>query len=362
MSDARPTRISEPQPARQSAHAAAECPDNGGEFAPDVVMDVRLRPAVAFKPLLPFMYTSKVKRPTEKYFLHGILGYDYLIGLLAFALPSDRPLRTALCLALYILAFFSVYEIGYFENDKIAVTYEEHPVVSSAFAQLGSQFSPLLAWVTGLALAGLGATLQATLRLEGPFVPAALPWTSAWLTNWALMASLIVATRLMFWWFNHLPPKLRLLPMLPMQMARVLGYALVFATSIVGALLCASHALARWVTYGVYRAGGDRRRFPTHLTTLFLFVSFAGVVVLFDRIGIAGGRFPPVPHERGLDLGHRLAMAARRGHDSAAVQGVIVTAYLLARALRDLTRGSFTAAAKRRTIAAESTSAVGAKR
>ncbi|PZU56964.1 MAG: hypothetical protein DI547_14840 [Sphingobium sp.] len=234
-------------------------------------------------PMLPLAYTARVKRPTERYVLHGIIGYDFAVLWLAYALMSPALFTTTAALGLYLLAFFAVYEIGYYDNDRVGLARESAPVVSPQFTELGHHFRPRWAWAFGLILAGLGACMQswgdpAAVTKAGPLSGWALV---GW--RWAMAAVLLGVTRLTFLWFNALSPKLRIVPMLVLQVERTLGYALLFAIDTAGAILCVAHAIGRWVPYVIYRFGGQRADFPAHIATFIVFLMFFPIAILTDR-------------------------------------------------------------------------------
>lgn len=237
--------------------------------------DAEYRQAGNF-PMLPLAYTSKVKRPDENYILHGIVGYDLLVGLLAYAVGSPAPFVTAIAFAIYLLGFFAVYEIGYFENDTYAAKREKSPKLSATFATFGENYSPRWAWVFGILLLGIGAAVQTwSGGLSYDRVPAG--FVRSFFTHWALAIALVIATRLTFFVFNSMQPRHRIIPMLGLQLQRTLGYALFLPITWVGAMLCICHAFARWVPYVIYRYGGSRDRFPAHLCALLFFLTFGGV-------------------------------------------------------------------------------------
>lgn len=282
----------------------------GRRLSPERSASVCAHPSRPGRRFLPFEYTAKVKRPTEHYLLHGVIGYDLIVTALAYAPLSARPVWLVACLAIYIAAFFATYEIGYFENDRVAAARETTPTQSLSFADESSRFSPVAGWIWGLTLGAAGAALQSFIQINGPLVPADPSLPVAFTANWGLITTLQVVTRLAFYGFNHSDPASRLTAMLVMQLARVLGYALLFSISLVGAALCVSHALARWAAYAAYRAGGDRRRLQLHHMTFLIFVGIAMAILITDAPAL---------------VGH-------------AAQALLIILYLAARALRDLAR------------------------
>jgi len=229
------------------------------------------------KPMLPFVYLKKVKRPTESYFTRAILGHDYLLLLLVFSAYSGTPWLSAATLFLFLLSYFTAYEIGYFENDRLGLQNESDPTVSDTFHKLASNFVPMVAW--GFAgLIAIPAAYMAT--MVDQFHPAFLGGSTVNAGEvWLLFMGLLVAVRLVFAYFNRIPEKGRILPMLGLQLARSAGYLLIFSTSIAGILFCVSQALSKWIPYVVYRFGGSRKLVPNHLINL---LTLASLLVLLS--------------------------------------------------------------------------------
>ncbi|WP_298440315.1 hypothetical protein [uncultured Ferrimonas sp.] len=228
-------------------------------------------------PMLPLVFTKKVNRPKENYITRVILGHDYLGLLLAFALVSPEPLLCAASLLLFVLAYFSIYETGYHENDRLGLILEEKPQVATEFLQLGHHFKPWFAWSCGLLIAvpaawiaSLGASwLPAALSLSGLAAVAAI---------WAGFALFMLAVRAVFYWFNRTPVRGRLLPMLLLQFARNCGYILFFPTIESGALFCLAWTLGKWFPYVIYRFNGTTIGYPNHLVTALLLLSMMTMV------------------------------------------------------------------------------------
>ncbi len=75
----------------------------------------------------PFIYTHLINR---KGFIEGIayaLEYYVPLFLMVFLFSDNSSDIVLLCLSL--TAFMSIYEIGYFENNVIAINYEKHPTI-----------------------------------------------------------------------------------------------------------------------------------------------------------------------------------------------------------------------------------------
>jgi hypothetical protein len=235
-------------------------------------------------PMIPLVYTVKVKRPRENYLLNGILGYDYVVLWLAFALLSPTLLATSIAIGCYLLAFFAVYEIGYHDNDRVGLVKEARPVVSPEYALYGHHFRAAWAWAFGIGFAALGAAVQTYVEPSSVTRIGQLDGLALLVWRWSMTLLLLCVTRLTFMWFNALSPKMRMIPMLVLQLERTLGYALMMAIDRIGTVLCISHAIGRWIPYVIYRYGGERRDFPAHIATLIVFLACLPVVLVSDRL------------------------------------------------------------------------------
>ncbi|MET0180674.1 MAG: HAD family hydrolase [Novosphingobium sp.] len=231
------------------------------------------------KPLMPFVYLQRVKRSDENYLRNAVLGHDLPVLLLAYAVASEHVALAAGAILLFVLGFFAAYETGYYENDKLGLILERQPKVSANFATLGSNFSPAFAWATAILLTGVASVLA----YDSPsWVPEAvgLDGLGGFAAVWACFVAYLLAMRLCFRWQNVIAPKGRIVPMLGLQVGRVLGYAVILPTTVVGALLCVAHGVARWIPYAIYRFGGSRKDVPNHLNCLMLMVLLAGAVAI----------------------------------------------------------------------------------
>ncbi|NLS12490.1 hypothetical protein HGP28_06195 [Vibrio sp. SM6] len=225
------------------------------------------------KPMLPFAYLKKVKRPNESYFTRAILGHDYLVLLLTFTLVSSTPWLSAISLFLFVLSYFTAYEIGYNENDRLGLRYEAHPKVSDAYQKLAKNYVPTFAWVCS-ALLAVPAAITASYVDGGVSSVFEGGVGGAAVNIWLVFMGLIIAVRIVFAWFNRLTEVGRMVPMLILQLARSVGYLLIFTTTSVGVFFLVSQALSKWIPYLVYRCGGSRERCPNHMINAMLLCCF----------------------------------------------------------------------------------------
>ena len=231
------------------------------------------------RPLMPFVYLQKVKRPDENYLRNAILGHDLPVLLLAYAVVSTSPWLAAIAVLLYVLSFFTAYETGYYENDRLGLLIESKPKVSANFHSLGQYFSPRFAWSAAIVLAGLSSFMAFE---SHSWIPDAIgdQGLLGFLAVWAMFIAFLVVMRLLFHWQNVIHPQGRIVPMLGLQVGRVLGYAAILPTTVIGALFCVAHGISRWIPYLVYRFGGSRKEVPNHVNCLMLLVLFVGAVAI----------------------------------------------------------------------------------
>lgn len=231
------------------------------------------------KPLMPFVYLQRVKRPDENHLRNAIFGHDLPVLILAFALASTHPALASGAILLYVLGFFTAYEVGYHENDRLGLKLEINPKVSANYHTLGRYFSPPFAWSVAIVLTGV-ASFIAYEDLSWIPVAVDLRGSTAFFAVWAAFVAYLIVIRLLFRWQNVIEPQGRIVPMLGLQVGRVLGYAAILPTTVIGALFCVAHGVSRWIPYVVYRFGGSRREVPNHLNCFLLLALLAGAVAI----------------------------------------------------------------------------------
>lgn len=230
------------------------------------------------KPLMPFVYLERVKRPGDNYLRNVIVGHDLPVLLLAYAVVSPQPLIATVAILLFLLAFFTAYETGYHENDRLGLLLEHKPKVSDTFHTLGQNFSPTFAWSLAILMAGVASlvAVRSNSWIAELFGSAATDL----LAVWAAFVFFMLLMRVLFRWMNVVQPQGRIIPMLGLQVGRVLGFAIIFQPTIVGSLFCVAYGLSKWLPYVIYRFGGKGRDVPNHLNCLLLLTLFAGAVAI----------------------------------------------------------------------------------
>jgi hypothetical protein len=206
---------------------------------------------------IPFLYTQRAKRPGENYMLYGVLLEDLMLLWLALAWLMPSPALGALGLLLLHLSLWTVYEIGYVENDTLAVKYEAKPKIFDVAAAYADRVVPWKAWFTSVILGALGILLLA--ETNGPALKISRVYDSPpqlallGLVTWM---GYVMASRFAFWVYNRLDVGSRGHFYVVLQLFRLLGYSLLLHINLVGAMILLSLALARWLKYLVYRSAG----------------------------------------------------------------------------------------------------------
>ena len=229
------------------------------------------------RPLMPFVYLQRVKRPDEDYVRNAIFGHDFPVLILAYALASSSPFLAAAAILVFMIGFFTAYEVGYYENDRLGLKIEIKPKVSKNFHSLGRHFSPPFAWSVAIVLTGL-ASLLAYQSIS--WIPEEIGdrGVIGFVAVWAAFVGFLIVMRLLFRWLNTIDTKGRIVPMLGLQVGRVMGYAVVLPTTVIGVFFCVAHGLSHWLPYVVYRFDGSRKDFPTHLVC-FLLLGLSGLAL-----------------------------------------------------------------------------------
>ena len=239
------------------------------------------RPAFA-RSYLPFLYTQKAKRPGENYMLYGFLLEDVVHLWLAFAWIMAAPLVGALALLLLHLSFWAVYELGYVENDVLAVRHESKPKTFAEAAPYAARMKPVQAWAWALVLALPALGLLLAYEPHSLLLPdAAASWRSFSLL-YAVWIAYLAAQRASFWIYNRLDTGSRGLFYVVLQVVRLSGYAVLLRVNAVGAVLLLSLVMARWVKYIAYRDTGRTLAESQRLLSLAFFFVMSGGILATD--------------------------------------------------------------------------------
>ena len=238
----------------KQAHVITQPADASPQLRIDghLPQQVPLAPPSKAEPLgdvyMPLWYTREIKRPGARYITRGILMDDFAFWLLAASwaglAPWAWPLQAA-ALGCLLLGFWCVYEIGYRENDQVAIKYESNPTLSENIDradQRGTGLAPW-AWAVGLGLLG-GGLMHVAVPERG------LAMTAAVVVQYL---ALLVTVRVAFHLFNSRPKSQRVWLFPWLHLGRNFSFVPVIGVTSLGATLLLANVLARTVPYSIYR-------------------------------------------------------------------------------------------------------------
>ncbi len=217
---------------------------------------------------LPFFYLEKVKRHGENYTLRVIFWDDLPVLLLAFAWQANHLLLQGFSILFLLVSFWCVYELGYYENDRVAEKYENQPKLAITYNLYRQMMNSWYPWFWSLVFGVIGVALLEKARGVSFLFESQLLKTSVSLLNPGLLpylywAVFLLLLRLCFWVYNHLNKSTRTWLYLLLQSFRYYGFLAVTSTNIIGTSLLSSHILSRSILYVVYRySGGSADNWP----------------------------------------------------------------------------------------------------
>ena len=225
---------------------------------------------------LPGDYLAYVKRPRVPGVLRLLVTDDLLWWLLVSVTAHAPGLSYLTGIELLFFSFWSVYEIGYWENDVCGLRFEADPVVALEFEDFVATHFERRAWVWAILLgaAGLAALGPEMLFQAGP----------KWL-------GFLLLLRLLYYLYNRIDKPTRIWLYLPLQCCRSLALAAVVPLGVVGILAGLAQILARWQGYAAYRRtkGATWRDTPARAVQLAILLAGLSFMALArPQLAIAG--------------------------------------------------------------------------
>ena len=243
---------------------------------------------------IPLIYSEKIKRPGEKYFLYHILGEDFLILFLSFTCFSSHPLSNIAGLFLLQIAFWCIYEIGYVENDIIGEKFEDKAVLSYNYNSYEYSFRWWQPWTWAVSLSLLGTVLVSkdivigsnsiTTLLSSEYNYKLLQVFEGFL----LWIAFLLGLRLLFHVYNNLNKQSRVWFYLLLQACRYCGFLVLLTTNLIGLMLLISKILTRSIQYILYRYLGGKNSdwpmdFPRYFFCLLIYLLLLFIVAVNNR-------------------------------------------------------------------------------
>lgn len=220
---------------------------------------------------IPFGYTERIKRPGARHFLRQFLLNDLSLLILAIGLTQPGSIALYFALGLGLLSFFSIYELGYHENDVLGARNEANPKLSEAFDPAENyQLVPgayIWALATGAVAVWLTAGNESTdLAVRG-----------------AIWVGFLASVRLTFALYNRVY-KARILLYPVLQLHKTFGFLILGAASLSGLLVLTAEVASRSFMYTIYRL--DDGRVPwrnSAFLRLVLYLAMAAAVEAANR-------------------------------------------------------------------------------
>ncbi len=189
---------------------------------------------------MPGLYLSLVKRPGERYILRGIVQEDFALWLFGTITLASAPLPFFAGLLCLLLSFWTIYETGYVDNDRVGARYERAPKLSRAFHERAAATPAVQPWLWAALSGAAGLWL---VRWPLPFSGQdAVRWSAVLLATWGW-----------FLIYNRMDKDTRIWMFPGLQIARSMAVLAVVPATAIGVAALAAHALARWVPYFFYR-------------------------------------------------------------------------------------------------------------
>ncbi len=233
----------------------------------------RYRPAFSGV-YFPGRYTTRIKRPGERYILRGILQEDFAFWVLSSLALAAVPIAHVMGLLFLLISFWAIYEVGYVDNDLIAARFEDDPQLSAAFQTAPPAASLWAPWAWALAS---GAVAIALLR-----------WPNApGLLDFAIWAAVLLSTYGWFALYNRLDKATRVWLFPGLQFLRTAAFVTLVPVGLIGSIALGAHVLAKWVPYLFYRTGSGK--WPDtkfHLTRLLFFVVLSLLLAVAEGASI----------------------------------------------------------------------------
>lgn len=195
---------------------------------------------------LPTDYLSRVKRPRQGA-LRSLVIYDLLPWILV-GLSLTPNFLTSHFLVSNLLEFFglialflsmwSIYEVGYFDNDQCAVKYEHDPKFTPEAQKFNGRYFKVKAWLTALVLGAIA------IALINPAV---------FIKLYAIWVIALLALNGVYWIYNRIDKSSRTWLYPALQMFRFGALLVVVPITAVAYAAVFSQVFCRWVNYIIYR-------------------------------------------------------------------------------------------------------------
>jgi hypothetical protein len=220
---------------------------------------------------LPGIYTVTVKRP-DGAGVGGIIT-TFSFWLLASMTAPEFELQSVLVVFFLFLSLWSVYEIGYMDNDICARKFETDPVFTNETIGYPYKRVQRSAWIFAIIAGGVGCVLARD---------------QSWMIMFGEWLLILVLTRGLYFYYNRIDKNTRVWLYLILQLARDASFILVVPVGTVGVMACMAQIIAKWQQYFIYRyiRVFDLTKWPelqVHTIRLILFIALVGTLSMAEQ-------------------------------------------------------------------------------
>ena len=226
---------------------------------------------------LPGDYLVYVKRPMHRAPFLRLLTDDLALWILVSLTVRPPGFLGLIGVVLLFFSLWSVYDIGYQDNDLCAMAFETNPVVSKEFADFDMRHFQVKAWISAFVL-GLGGVLA--IRSTSLLAPG-LTWLG-----------ILLGLRGVYYLYNRVDKATRIWIYLVLHIFRSLALAMIVPVGIIGILACITQIISRWQAYFIYRyiRAFDVFNWPeinTHMVQLACFLLCLGALAFsHERVNL----------------------------------------------------------------------------
>ena len=186
---------------------------------------------------IPGDYLNRVKQPGVRVW-RILLREDVLPWLLMCLSGLTITVPHIAGSLLLFFSFWSIYEAGYFDNDKCAARYEGDPQLKPEFARFTNPFLEVYCWVWAI---GLGAAAVWLIHPDRWYIAG-----PAWLC-------VLFSCRMVYHFYNRVDKDTRVFVYPVLQAFRFGSPIAIIDLHSAGAALILSQIIPRWFEYAVYR-------------------------------------------------------------------------------------------------------------
>jgi hypothetical protein len=223
---------------------------------------------------IPLYYLEKVKKTGESHLVKQVITDELPLLLLGLSWLSPHPWLHGIGVTILLLSFYCIYELGYWENDRVGEKFEKNPVLSQYYHDYKGKM-PLLEpwfWAFSITVVGLFVLELSKIGID----PTQTYWGLESIVPAKLAIDLLfwfgalLLMRSIFWIFNHLDKQTRMWIYPLLQATKYFSFLLLVPTNVIGTMLFVSQVVSRSLPYIIYRWFGEKNKFPAHFPDRFV--------------------------------------------------------------------------------------------